>query len=299
VSSTFLVLGATGKTGRRVAQRLTARGYRVRAGSRSSATRFDWTNRTTWPAALDGVDAVYLSYQPDLIARGAPDDIAVFTRMARDAGVSRLVLLSGRGEPEAAACAQIVRDSGIPATILVCSWFAQNFSEDFLADGVVAGGVVVPVETVAEPFVDVDDIADVAVAALTEDRHAGRTYELTGPRLLTFAEATAAIADALGRDIAFVPVTPDDYRAAIMAAQLPQEYVDLVTTLFGTLFDGRNASVVHGVVDVLGRPPRDFTEFAKNAVAQGRWRPVDSYRQVREGYLTESSRVGGPGLGAP
>ena len=208
---TTLVLGGTGKTGRRIVERLQALNVPVRIGSRSAQPPFDWDDASTWTPALEGVGAVYISYFPDLAAPGATDVIRALTSVAVAAGVEHLVLLSGRGEDEAQACERLVQDAGVDWTILRASWFSQNFSESYLLDAVLSGEVAVPAGDVPEPFVDADDIADVAVAALTEDGHAGKLYELTGPRMLTFEQATAEIAKALDRDIAFVPVPPQDY----------------------------------------------------------------------------------------
>lgn len=266
-----LIVGATGKTGGRVADRLERSGLPLRRASRTSTTHFDWNDRGTWQAALEGAGAAYITYQPDLIVPAAVDDMAAFVAAATDAGLDRLVLLSGRGEPEAQACEQIVLRAGIPATVLRCSWFAQNFSEAFLVDGIRDGAVVLPVGPVGEPFIDADDIADAAVEALTGPGHAGRVYELTGPRLLSFADATAEIGEILGRDIAFVTVPDGDFRAAMLADGIGSEYVDMVMALFGTLFDGRNESVTGGVREILGREPGDFSDVMKRAAVQGVW----------------------------
>ncbi|MFJ6096284.1 Rossmann-fold NAD(P)-binding domain-containing protein [Williamsia muralis] len=266
-----LIIGAAGKTGRRVAGRLSGLGVPTRLASRSGATRFDWTDRTTWRPALDGAGAVYITYQPDLIVERSADDLRVFVEVARDANVDKLVLLSGRGEPEARACEEIVLHSGMVSTVLRCSWFAQNFSESFLADGVREGAVVLPVDAVGEPFIDADDIADAAVTALTKSGHDGRVYELTGPRLLTFAEATAQIAAAANREIDYVTVSLEDYRAGMAEAGVPDDYADMVISLFGTLFDGRNATITDGVRELLGRAPTDFADFIEKSVAEGAW----------------------------
>ncbi|MET7426529.1 NmrA family transcriptional regulator [Dactylosporangium sp. NPDC005555] len=262
MTNEILVLGGTGKTGRRVAQRLRDAGVPVRAVSRSSDRPFDWTDRATWASTLTGVRSAYVTFQPDLAVPGAPATIQAFTDLAVREGVTRLVLLSGRGEEEAAVCERIVRSAGVEATVLRSSWFNQNFSEDYLLEPVLAGEVALPVADVPEPFVDADDIADVAVKALTEDGHDGKVYELTGPRLLTFADATAEIATATGRDITFVQVPAADY-----AAQLPPEIADLLMYLFTTVLDGRNAHLTDDVHRVLGRPPRDFADYAKDTAA--------------------------------
>ena len=267
----ILVVGGSGKTGRRLAERLTARGVPPRMASRSSEVTFDWTDKSSWAPALAGVGAVYITYYPDIAVPGAAEAVGAFARLAVGNGVKRPVLLSGRGEEEAQHAEQVLIASGADWAILRCSWFSQNFSEGFLADGVIAGKVVLPITTVAEPFVDVDDIADVAVVALTEDGHVGQLYELTGPRLLTFREATAEIAKAAGRDIGYVEVSTDDYLAAVAAEGLPQELVGLIAELFTKVLDGRNAHLTDGVSRALGRQPRDFADYAKATAAAGIW----------------------------
>jgi uncharacterized protein YbjT (DUF2867 family) len=263
-----LVTGGTGKTGRRVAQRLADRGVGVRIGSRGATPPFDWTDPTTWPAAVDGVTAVYLTYQPDVAMPGAAEAIDGLARLAVDAGARRLVLLSGRGEEWPAE--RGVQEAGAAWTVLRSSLFAQNFSEYFLLDGVLTGAVALPSPDVPEPFIDVEDIADVAVAALTEDRHAGRIYELTGPRAVTFTEATAEIGTASGREIRYVPVSVDEYAAAA-AETMPPEEARALATLFAKVLDGRNANPTDDVRVVLGREPADFRDYVKAAAAAGAW----------------------------
>lgn len=266
-----VVLGGSGKTGRRVAARLSERGVEVRAVSRSTSPRFDWTDRSTWAATLAGARAVYISYQPDLAAPGSDDAIAELTATARRAGVRKLVLLSGRGEPGAQRCEEIALHSGIDTTVVRCAWFHQNFSEDVQAEEVAAGRVVLPVDAVTEPFVDAEDIADVAVAALTEDGHTGEIYELTGPRALTFAEAVAEIATATGRDIEYQPIPLGDYTASLTDMGVPAEVVGALTHVFGTVLDGRNSHTADGVQRALGRPPRSFADYARRTAAAGGW----------------------------
>ena len=266
-----LVLGGTGKTGRRIVDRLRALDVPVRIGSRSAEPPFDWDDESTWPPALEGVGAVYISYYPDLAAPGATDVIRSLASAAVTAGVEHLVLLSGRGEDEAQACERLIQEAGVDWTILRASWFSQNFSESYLLDAVLSGEVAVPAGDVPEPFVDADDIADVAVAALTEDGHAGQLYELTGPRMLTFEEAIAEIAKAADRDVAFVPVSPEDYAAALAAEGVPDEFIELVVYLFTTVLDGRNASLTDGVQRALGREPRDFYDYAWDTAQRGTW----------------------------
>lgn len=270
-AGTTLVLGGTGKSGRRIVERLTARGLSVRVGSRSGAPPFDWDDQTTWAPALRDVRSAYVSYYPDLAAPGAAATIRAFTGLAVATGVRRLVLLSGRGEEGAELSEQAVRESGADWTILRVSWFNQNFSEDYLLGPVLRGEIALPAGDVAEPFIDADDIADVAVVALTEEGHSGTLYELTGPRLLTFAEAAAEIATATGRDIRYLPVSIGQYASAAAAESVPDAVVSLLTSIFVQVLDGRNAHLTDGVQRALGREPRDFNDYARDAAATGVW----------------------------
>ena len=270
-TKTTLVLGGTGKTGRRIVDRLRAMGVAVRVGSRSEQPAFDWEDRATWAPALQGVDAAYISYYPDLAVPGATDAVRAFTEEAKAAGVTRLVLLSGRGEEEAQAAELIVLESGIDATCVRASWFNQNFSENYMLDSIIEGELVLPVGDVAEPFIDADDIADVAVAALTEAGHVGQVYEVTGPRLLTFAEAVGEIAKALDRPIEYIQIPAEDYIAAAREQGLPEDLIELMMYLFVTVLDGRNAYLADGVERALGRKPRDFYDFAWDTAQSGVW----------------------------
>lgn len=268
---TTLVVGGTGKTGRRVASNLTRLGRPVRIGSRAGEPPFDWENPATWSAALRQVDAVYLSYYPDLAVPGAVDAVGSFVDVAVKSGVRRLVLLAGRGEQGAQLSEQAVREAGIEWTILRSSWFNQNFSENYLVEPLLAGELVLPVGDVGEPFVDADDIAEVAVAALTEPGHDGRVYELTGPRLLTFAKAVMEIARASGRAIRFSSVSIEEYGAMLAEQGAPADIVWLLTYLFTEVMDGRNAHLGDGVRRALGRDPRDFGDYARETAATGVW----------------------------
>ncbi|WP_223480406.1 MULTISPECIES: NAD(P)H-binding protein [unclassified Pseudomonas] len=268
---TILILGATGKTGRRITQRLQAADVPVRLGSRGADPAFDWEDRSTWEAVLGGIHAVYISFQPDLAVPGAVETVQAFTDQAVKSGVRNLVLLSGRGEVEAEQAERVVQNSGVDWTILRASWFFQNFSEAHFLEPILQGELALPVGNIAEPFVDVEDIAEIAVEALTKPGHSGQLYELTGPHALTFAEATAEIAHASKRDVGFVAVPPDAYRQALEQAQLPTELIELVLYLFTTVLDGRNTPVADGVQRALGRPARDFSDYVRRTVATGVW----------------------------
>jgi len=266
-----LVLGGTGKTGRRIAERLASRGVPTRVASRAAEPSFDWNDQGTWDDVLDGISAAYISFAPDLAIPGATDAIRDFVAKAVEQGVQRLVLLSGRGEAEAQLCERIVQDADIESTIVRASWFSQNFSEGEFLDMVLAGAITLPAGDIPEPFVDADDIADVAVAALTEDGHAGQVYEVTGPRMLTFAEAVEEIAVASGREIQYVQIPSADFAAGIAESGAPAEIAWLLDYLFSTVLDGRNAYVCDGVQRALGREATDFAEYARRIAASGVW----------------------------
>jgi uncharacterized protein YbjT (DUF2867 family) len=268
-----VVLGGMGKTGRRVVERLQAKGVTVHALSRSSEPAFDWEKPETWAGALQNADAIYAAFQPDLAVPGADEAIRALAEIAKASGVKKLVLLSGRGEPEAERAEQIALDSGLETTIVRAAWFNQNFSENFLLEGVLAGEVVLPVGAVREPFIDADDIADVAVAALTEDGHAGQVYDITGPRLMTFDDALAEISAVTGREVRLTRVTLAEYGAMLAEYGLPQDYIWLLNYLFETVLDGRNESLTDGVQRALGRPAKDFADYAREVAASGAWVP--------------------------
>ena len=253
---TILVIGGTGKTGRRVAERLTARGVPVRIGSRGSQPAFDWDDPATWPAAIEGATAAYVAFAPDLAVPGAAAAVRDVARLASDAGLRRLVLLSGRGEQEALRSEAEVRSAFPGVTVLRCSFFAQNFTEGAFAPDVQAGELALPVGDVREPFIDADDIADAAVAALLEDGHEGELYELTGPRLLTFAEAVGDTAR-----VRSVPMA--EFTAGLASVGLGKAEIALLEYLFGEVLDGRNTSLTDGVERILGRPPLDVVEMAR------------------------------------
>lgn len=271
MSNEILVLGGTGKTGRRVAQQLQAKGITTRIASRSGSPSFDWNDATTWSPALDNVSAVYLSYAPDLAVPGATETVRAFVAAAVDAGVKRLVLLSGRGEQEAQACETIVQETDLEWTIVRASWFMQNFSEGEFAGMVLDGAITLPAANIPEPFIDVNDIAEVAVAALTEDGHAHEIYEVTGPRLMTFTDLAAEVSKAAGRSIPFVQIPAETFASAIEGSGAPADVAWLLNYLFDTVLDGRNAYLSDGVQRALGREPADFSAFAQRIAARGVW----------------------------
>ena len=267
----ILVVGASGKTGRRVAEGLMRMGHAVRLASRNAAASFDWDKPAGWAAVLTGVSAVYLTFAPDLAVPGATEAITAFVGMAKTAGVGRIVLLSGRGEDEAQAAERIVQASGMDWTIVRASWFNQNFTEGEFAGMVQASEIALPAGDALEPFVDANDIAEVAIAALTQAGHASEVYDVTGPRLMSFAAAAAEISAATGRAVRFVDIPHEAFIDALVQSGAPEGMVWLLDYLFATVLDGRNARLGDGVERALGRKPVDFLDFAHDAAGSGAW----------------------------
>ncbi|MEQ4715548.1 NAD(P)H-binding protein [Nonomuraea sp. B19D2] len=260
----IVILGATGKTGRRVVELLRAEGRQIRPASRSSEVRFDWSDAATWEGVLTGARAMYLV---------APEDPALVRDFVKQADrVERFVVLSGRGLEHVgeafrgmAAAEEAVRESGAEWTILRANNFNQNFDEYTWRAPLLAGRLALPAGDVPEPFVDVHDIAAVAARVLAEGGHAGRVYELSGPRGLTFGEAVRVIGQAAGRDIEYVELTPEAYRAELLAEGLPAEAADELGALFAVLREGHLAEPTDGVQRVLGRSPVSFEDYAARA----------------------------------
>ena len=266
----ILVIGATGKTGHRVAAKLETLGQTVRRGSRNAATPFDWETPETWAPALTGARSAYVTYFPDLAFPGAVEKLESLVETAKTSGVEKIVLLSGRGEHHARLGEQVVQNSGMSHTLVRAAWFAQNFSEGYLRDPILAGVLPMPGGHIKEPILDIEDIADVAVAALTEPGHDNELYEVTGPRLMSFSDMADELSYAIGRQIRHIPISFEDFHANI--AESGGDFVaDVFTAIARETLDGRNANVTNGVERALGRKPRDFRDFAKIAAQSGTW----------------------------
>ncbi|MEJ3653445.1 SDR family NAD(P)-dependent oxidoreductase [Actinomycetes bacterium KLBMP 9759] len=274
INSTITVLAGTGKSGRRIAALLRAQGHGVRVASRSGEVRFDWADPVGWPAVTDGVRALYL------VAPDDPAPLRPFLVAAAEAGVERVVLLSGRGGPEAwrgrfghamAVAEEAVRAAGPAWTIARANNFMQNFTEDLWHQPVLDGRLALPSAGVPEPFVDLDDVAAVVARLLTGDGHAGRIYELSGPTAPTFADAVATIAAATGRPIRYTDLTPDEYVAELRAAGLDDRGVGELAGLFAVVRDGVIATPTADVERLLGRPARSFADWVARTAPSGVW----------------------------
>ena len=267
----ILVIGSSGKTGRRVVELLQTRGIPVRAGSRSSNPSFDWQDRSTWRGALEGAKSVYITYFPDLAMPQAPADISDLCELAVAAGVEHLVLLSGRGEPEAQHCETIVQQSGIDWTLVRASWFNQNFDEGAFIDMIHAGMIALPVGDTGEPFIDANDIAEVVAAALTDTRHRNQLYEVTGPELLSFADLADIFTREANIPVQFQRISREEFHQQLTSVQTPEGMIAMLDYLFTEVLDGRNAFTTDGVQRALGRPPRSFADYVRAASASGAW----------------------------
>jgi uncharacterized protein YbjT (DUF2867 family) len=272
--SPILIIGKNGKTGSRVNQCLQALGYETRPVSRSTTPTFDWEKPETWRPAIEGTRSAYVTYQPDLAVPNALPAIKEFVQVAADAGLEHIVLLSGRGEEGAQRAEEILKASGLAWNIVRSSWFAQNFSESFMLEGILAGELVLPAGDIVEPFIDADDIAEVAVAALTEPSHRNKLFEVTGPHALTFAQCIEEISAAIGRPVKYTSIPVDAYINALNEQGVPEDMQWLLRELFTVVFDGRNCKVMPGVEEALGRSATDFKSYVQKTVESGVWNTV-------------------------
>ena len=256
-----LIIGSTGKTGSRVMQRLKALGYHPKGAARSGEVYFDWNSPATWAPALTNVDTIYLTYYPDLAVPKAPEDISRFCALAKMRGVKHITLLSGRGEPAAQVCENIVKESGMSWTIVRASWFNQNFSEGFFGQFIANGHIALPVDATPEPFIDIDDIAEVVVASMTQEGHEGQLYEVTGPELLSFAQLAAQFSEKLKREVTFEKISLGTFQTRLLEEGVEQGAIEALTYLFTEVLDGRNAMLNDGVQRALGREPKSFSQY--------------------------------------
>ncbi len=267
----ILIIGKSAKTGLRVEQRLQALGYATRGVSRSTSPAFDWEDQTTWRAAMEGTESAYVTFYPDLAIPTAEQTIRDFVAVAKEVGLRHVVLLSGRGEDGAKRAEEVLANSGLEWNVVRANWFMQNFSEGFMIEGILNGELMLPAGDIVEPFVDFDDIADVAVAALTRPELRNRLFEVSGPRALTFAQCAAEISEAVGYPVKFTRISIEEFLQALREEGQPEELLWLMNELFTVVFDGRNSKPASGVEEALGRPATDFSEYLRKVMATGAW----------------------------
>lgn len=268
-----LVLGATGKTGSRVAADLTDRGLPVRTAARSGADfAFDWSSRDTYGPALKGVERVYMI--PPTLRIDFAEDVSAFLDEAEAAGVAHVTFLSAYGMERAPAEVanravelDLLQRPRLSHTILRPAWFMQNFSETFLKP--INGAILVPTGDGSEAFIDAEDIAAVAATTLADPAgHAGEAYSLTGPRALTVSEAAELISEAAGQTITHVDVDREAWLAGLIANGVPAVYSAVLRPLTETVASGNGSRPNGAVEQITGTPPREFGDFAReNALA--------------------------------
>jgi len=272
MKTNILVIGGTGKTGRRVVEQLRNRGFEP---SRNSSPSFDWDNKDTWVDSLNGIEKMYVTYYPDLAVPGAKEAIRSLTYLAKELGVKKMVLLSGKGETEAEACEKIVMNSGMDYTIVRASWFNQNWSESFFLAPILSGEVALPMSDVLIPFVDVNDIAEVAATVLLDDAYHGEIIEVTGPELITFKDIVDIIAKTSNRNLNFYDITLSQYIARMKQMQIPNDVVWLIEYLFShVLTNPKNQLVVTDIERVLGRKAKTFLAYAQETAETGIWNQI-------------------------
>ena len=270
-NSTVLIVGKHAKTGWRVNRLLQEQGFETRAVSRSTSPAFDWEDQSTWQAAMQGTKSAYITYHPDLAIPAAEQAIKDFVSIAKQSGLQHLVLLSGRGEAGARRAELVLENSGLDWNVVRANWFMQNFSENFMIEGILNGELMLPAGDIPEPFVDVDDIAEVAVAALTRPELRNRVFEVSGPEALLFSECVAEISKAVGYPIKFTQVPVDAFVDGLREGGAADNLLWLMHELFTVVLDGRNVSTTDGIEEALGRPPTDFKAYVQKALRSGAW----------------------------
>lgn len=271
-----VVLGGIGKTGRKVAEKLAKNGHVVRIGSRTQNPAFDWNDASNWSEVLEGMDAVYVAYQPDLAVPGALESIEKLMNEIRKSSIQKVVLLSGKGEKEAELCEQVVIHSGLDYSILRCSWFNQNFSESFFLDPIRLGQVALPKAEAKVPYVDTDDISDMAVEVIENDQHRNQLYELTGPQIYTFREVIQLISRETGREIQFTEINLPSYLDLLKSHGVPEDFVWLINYLFSTVLDAPgNEEISSDIEKVLGRKAKSLEEYVIETAKTDVWRHLE------------------------
>ncbi|SUJ24279.1 NAD(P)H azoreductase [Sphingobacterium spiritivorum] len=265
----ILVIGGSGKNGSRVVRKLRELNYpafsTVRKGNihQPNVRIFEWKDTSTWEAALTDIDSIYIVH-PDTSMPEAYTEIKELAEKSVKMGITRLVLLSGRGQQSVIKCEDAIRKSGLEWTIVRSAWFNQNFTEGHFAASIQHGELIFLADTVKEPFVDLEDLTDVIVQCLIDDKHNHHIYEVTGPALHSFEEAVQIIGATTGKPVRYIHADADNYYELLVQHGLSQDLATHMIGAFEEILDGRNANIGDGIEKVLGRPPVLFTTFVKN-----------------------------------
>jgi len=269
LTKNVLIIGGKGKNGRRVAEKLKSHKFNPIVTTRTinahveNERYFDWNDSSTFGPALKNIEIVYIVH-PDTSMLGAEQQIEGLITEMMNQSVSKAVLLSGRGQASVEKCEKILMQSQLDWTVIRSAWFNQNFSEGHFLHGIRSGEVTFMADTVKEPFVDLEDLSDVVVECLIDAVHNGKIYEVTGPELLTFAEAVNVIGVKLKRNIQYQYLNQEAYRQYLKNAGLDEFIAAHMTQAFSEILDGRNENIGKGVTHVLGRDPIKFTDFVKS-----------------------------------
>jgi uncharacterized protein YbjT (DUF2867 family) len=272
----ILVAGATGNVGSSLVRELLARGERPRAfvrklekgrevlGEGVEFAEGDFERPETIDAAMDGVDRLFVltpstprlrEHERNLLGAAKRAGVRVVKLSALTAGKqSPMETIRAHGEAE-----QDLKRSGLPHTILQCSFYMQNFF------AMINGGVIATAAGAGRvSMVDARDVGAAAAAVLTETGHDGKTYVLTGREALTFDEAAQTLAEATGTDIQHVRVTQDDIRNALRQMTGDEWLGNLLAALSAVMADDQLATVTDSLQELAGRAPRSLADFARD-----------------------------------
>jgi uncharacterized protein YbjT (DUF2867 family) len=271
-----LITTPNGKVGSELVAQLQKANVAVRLGAHTvekakqkfpgaEVVRLDFNDLATVKTALQGVSKAYLAFPTDQDPPAAP--FKAFIDEAKAAGVGRIVMLSASGVENAgeAPLRQVelhLERSGVPYTILRSSWFFQNYSNSSAA-AVRAGAIAEPADDGKTAFIDTRDVAAAAVAALTQEGHAGKAYALTGPDALDRAQVAAILSKELGRPVKYQKISDREFRAALQG-HLKPNYIELLSALYGFIRAGYTAQVTSEVKRILGREPVSFSQFVRD-----------------------------------
>lgn len=266
---TILVTGGTGTTGRRISAQLAARGLCYRAATRRPKTendiRFDWADETTWAAALDGVARIYL-VAPTGVSEPLPVMIP-FLELAIRTGVKRFVLLSASslepGGPMMGMVHSWLRDRAPEWVVLRPTWFMQNFSEQqHLGPIRDEGAIYTATDGGRIGFIDAEDIATVAVEALSQPEFASGDIILTGPAAISYDDVAKTLSDVLDHPVQHHHLSVAELAARhVDCSDLPQSYADTLAAMDASIASGSEDRVTDAVALIVGRPARSLADF--------------------------------------
>lgn len=267
----ILVTGATGTIGQALIKQLQTKNADFVAGVRnveeakkklpsvSNFVEFDFSNSATYEGAVENIDSVFVLGPP--IVLNLEELVAPFLDFLKGKGINRVVYLSALGSENMklltfhTTLTQKIKDDGFDYTILKPSFFAQNF-KNYEWENITERGVVyVPAGTGKAGFVDVNDIAAVAAAALTEDGHSGKTYEITGPEILGYQDAANLLSEVMGKQIVYPNPTPEEFGATLKQAGAPDFIASYMIDVYSMILNNHVNVLSNHVEEVTGKKP--------------------------------------------